>query len=82
MSKKTKYNAKYMIQYHIQVGNYPRVHFYSVSPFMFLSREAARQAANALLIKLCINPNKAKIHTNQRDMYFKTNLYSGYKKEA
>ena len=79
MSKKLKINPKYLFQYHIQIGNYPHVKFYSVSPFLYLSREAARQAANHIMIKQGINPNRAKIHTNQRDVYFKTNMYSGFK---
>ena len=80
MSKsKLKINPKYLFQYHIQIGNYPHVKFYSVSPFNFLSREAARQAANHVMEKLRINPNKAKIHTNQRDLYFKSGMYSGFK---
>ena len=79
MAKKQKYNPKYMFQYHIQIGNYPHVRFYSVSPFQFLSRDAARQAANHKIIKLGHNPNKVKIHTNQRDLYFKSNMYSGAK---
>lgn len=79
MAKKTKYNPKYMIQYHVQIGHYPHIKFYSVSPFQFLSREAARQAASHMMIKKGINPNKAKIHTNQRDVYFKSGMYSGFK---
>lgn len=80
MAKKLKYNPKYMFQYHIQIGNYPHVKFYSVSPFNFLSRDAARQAANHMMEKEGINPNKAKIHTNQRELYFKSNMYSGFNK--
>ena len=82
MAKKLKYNPKYMFQYHVQIGNYPHVKFYSVSPFLFLSRDAARQAANHMMEKSGINPNKAKIHTNQRDVYCKTNIYSGFNQGA
>lgn len=80
--KRAKQKAKFMFQYHIQVGNYPHIKFYSVSPFQYLSNQGAKDAATKFLIKKGINPNKAKIHTNQRNHYFKTNMYSGFKGEA
>ena len=79
MATKLKYNPKYMFQYHIQVGNYPHVKFYSVSGYEYLSRDAAKQAATKVLIGQGMNPNKAKIHTNQHALYHKTNMYSGFK---
>lgn len=77
--KKKVNKEKFYFQYHIQCGNHPRIRYYSVSPFEFKNKTEARHAAEIKLLKRGINPNKARIHINQRAFYYSHNIYNGAK---